>query len=123
MPLAASGLNAPGRDAKISATPAGPEALAGGPIGRLRDGDRVSFMIDPIRLEGTVDLVGEGQERFSPEEGERRLAKRPTHPGLTTDDAVPEDTRLWALLQAASGGTWGGCVYDYRSIADRLASG
>lgn len=101
----------------------GPEALAGGPIGRLRDGDRVSIMIDPIRLEGTVDLVGEGQERFSPEEGERRLAKRPTHPGLTTDDAVPEDTRLWALLQAASGGTWGGCVYDYRSIADRLASG
>src|SRR4051794_13958427 len=35
----------------------GPEALAGGPIGRVRDGDRIRIEIDRNRLEGTIDLV------------------------------------------------------------------
>src|SRR6185437_14704948 len=42
----------------------GPEALAGGPIGRVRDGDLIRIVIDRNRLEGTVDLVGEGAEVF-----------------------------------------------------------
>jgi len=33
------------------------------------------------------------------------------------------DTRLWAALQNASGGSWGGCVYDADRIADLLAKG
>ena len=54
----------------------GPEALAGGPIGKVRDGDRIQIVIDRNRLEGSVDLVGDGEERCSaPEEGARVLAR------------------------------------------------
>lgn len=35
----------------------GPEALAGGPIGKLKEGDRVRIVIDARRLEGSVDFV------------------------------------------------------------------
>ncbi len=52
-----------------------PEALAGGPIGKVRDGP---------------------------------------HPSL------PADTRLWAALQQASGGIWGGCVYDVDAVIAAL---
>ncbi|MEM8954755.1 MAG: hypothetical protein AAGD22_11430 [Verrucomicrobiota bacterium] len=33
---------------------------------------------------------------------------------------LPEDTRLWAALQPASGGAWGQCVYDTESIVASL---
>jgi putative YjhG/YagF family dehydratase len=98
----------------------GPEALAGGPIGKVKDGDWVRIVIDPHRLEGALDLVGEGRERFSAQEGSLRLAKRSAHPNLAAEAALPDDTRLWAVLQAVSGGTWGGCVYDFEAIAKRL---
>src|SRR5690242_5248490 len=48
----------------------GPEGLAGGPIGRLVDGDRIRIVIDRNRLEGTVDFVGDAQKACSPEEGD-----------------------------------------------------
>ncbi len=99
----------------------GPEALAGGPLGRLRDGDVVRLVVDRNQLTGSIDVVGEGDQRFSPEEGAVRLAGRPTHPGLAPHPDLPEDTRLWALLQGAGGGTWGGCVYDLEAIARRLS--
>lgn len=98
----------------------GPEGLAGGPIGKLKDGDVLSVLIDPIRLRGAIDLVGEGERRFSAEEGAKILAARPTRADLQPHPALPEDTRLWAALQAAGGGTWGGCVYDVESIVGRL---
>jgi putative YjhG/YagF family dehydratase len=101
----------------------GPEALAGGPLGKLRDGDVVRIVIDPHRLEGTIDFVGEGAQRFSPAEGARRLAERPSHPDLRPHPQLPEDTRLWAALQQAGGGTWGGCVYDLEAILERLQAG
>ena len=75
----------------------GPEALAGGPIGKVRDGDLVRIDID--RDEGTVDLVGEGERRFTPEEGASVLAARPPRGDLAA--ALPADTRLWAALQHA----------------------
>jgi xylonate dehydratase len=99
----------------------GPEALAGGPIGKLRDGDRVRIVIDRNRLEGSLDLVGEGETEFGPEEGARVLARRPPRPDLTPDPELPDDTRLWAVLQRVSGGTWGGCVYDVDAIVAALA--
>ena len=99
----------------------GPEALAGGPIGKLRDGDRVRIVIDRNRLEGSVDLVGEGGREFGAEEGARVLAQRPARADLAPDPGLPADTRLWAALQAASGGTWGGCVYDVDAIVAALA--
>jgi putative YjhG/YagF family dehydratase len=98
----------------------GPEALAGGPIGKVRDGDRIQIIIDRNRLEGSVDLVGEGETTFGPEEGARVLARRPPRPDLAADPGLPDDTRLWAALQAVSGGTWGGCVYDVEAIVQRL---
>jgi putative YjhG/YagF family dehydratase len=99
----------------------GPEALAGGPIGRLIEGDLVRIVVDRNRLEGSVDLVGHGEKIFGPEEGTRVLAGRPPRPDLAPDPSLPEDTRLWALLQQAGGGTWGGCVYDVDAIAAALA--
>jgi dihydroxyacid dehydratase/phosphogluconate dehydratase len=90
----------------------GPEGLAGGPIGKVLDGDVIRIEIDRLRLEGTVDLVGEGERRFTPVEGERILAARAPRPDLAPNAALPDDTRLWAALQSASGGTWAGCVYD-----------
>jgi putative YjhG/YagF family dehydratase len=98
-----------------------PEALAGGPIGRVRDGDTIEIIIDRSALRGAVDLVGEGEERFSAEEGRLRLASRTPRHDLSPHPALPDDTRLWAELVQASGGVWGGCVYDVDSIIDRLA--
>jgi len=98
----------------------GPEALAGGPIGRVRDGDLVRIVIDRVRLEGSVDLVGADVVTFDAGEGARVLAARPPRPDLAPDPALPDDTRLWAALQQAGGGAWGGCVYDVDAIIRRL---
>jgi putative YjhG/YagF family dehydratase len=100
----------------------GPEALAGGPIGKVRNGDRIRIVIDRNRPDGSVDLVGEGDVEFGPEEGTRVLARRSARPDLAPDPGLPADTRLWAALQAASGGTWGGCVYDVDAIVAALGS-
>jgi putative YjhG/YagF family dehydratase len=99
----------------------GPEALAGGPIGKVLDGDRIQIMIDRNNLVGTVDLVGEGDTIYGPEEGARVLAARPPRPDLSPHPALPADTRLWAALQQVSGGTWGGCVYDVDEIVNALS--
>lgn len=88
-----------------------PEAWAGGPIGKVRDGDRIRVIVDPIRLEGSVDVTSVD---------ESTLAARPVHPELLPDPRVPADTRLWAALCAASGGSWGGCVYDVDRITELL---
>jgi len=97
-----------------------PEGLAGGPIGRVREGDRIEIVIDTRRLEGTVNMVGDAERIFGAEEGARVLASRPPHPDLKPDPLLPADTRLWAALQAASGGPWAGAVYDLDAILSRL---
>ncbi|MGB8031532.1 MAG: YjhG/YagF family D-xylonate dehydratase [Terracidiphilus sp.] len=97
-----------------------PEALAEGPIGKVRDGDQIEIVIDRSRLEGSVDLVGESGEIFSAEEGARRLNSRNSRPDLAPHPEMPADTRLWAALVTASGGVWGGCVYDVDQIVSRL---
>jgi putative YjhG/YagF family dehydratase len=98
----------------------GPEALAGGPIGKVVDGDRIQVVVDRNRLEGSIDLVGAGDTTFGPEEGARVLASRPPRPDLSPDPDLPADTRLWAALQQVGGGTWGGCVYDVEAVVDAL---
>jgi putative YjhG/YagF family dehydratase len=97
-----------------------PEALAGGPIGKLRDGDRIQIVIDRNRLEGSIDLVSEGERMFDAEEGARVLAQRTPRSDLQPDPDLPADTRLWAALQRVSGGAWGGCVYDVEAIIETL---
>jgi putative YjhG/YagF family dehydratase len=99
----------------------GPEALAGGPIGRVRDGDLIRIVIDRHRLEGSIDLVGHGSTEFGPQEGTRILAERGPRPDLAPDPDLPADTRLWAALQRLGGGPWGGCVYDVDAIVTALA--
>jgi len=106
----------------------GPEALAGGPLGRVQEGDLIEIVIDRVNLRGSVNLVGHdgdrhGGLRYSPEEGARVLDARPPHPDLAPDPGLPDDTRLWAALQQVSGGTWGGCVYDVEAIIDHIRCG
>jgi dihydroxyacid dehydratase/phosphogluconate dehydratase len=101
----------------------GPEGLAGGPIGKVLDGDVIRIVIDRNRGEGSVDLVGEGERRFTPEEGATILTQRKIREDLSPHSALPEDTKLWAALQLASGGTWAGCVYDAERILEALKTG
>ena len=91
-----------------------PEAWADGPISRVRDGDTIRLVVDTRTLEGTVDFVGISETEFT---------ARGRHPSLRPDPRVPADTRLWAALQNASGGSWGGCVYDADRIAHLLELG
>jgi xylonate dehydratase len=98
----------------------GPEALAGGPIGRIQDGDQVRIEIDRRNLTGRVDLVGDSAGPLNPEQAAQTLAHRASHGDLAADPALPNDTRLWAALQQVGGGTWGGCVYDVDEIVRRL---
>jgi putative YjhG/YagF family dehydratase len=100
-----------------------PEGLAGGPLGKLRDGDTLRIHLDLKRIAGSIDLVGEHQQRFTPEEGTRILAGRAMRKDLAPNPALPDDTRLWAQLQLASGGVWRGCVYDVERIIAALRAG
>ena len=104
----------------------GPEALAGGPIGKLRDGDLIEIIIDRNNLTGSMNFVGEQSasdgttRRFSADEGAKLLAIREPSMPLAADPNLPDDTRWWALLQQLGGGTWGGCVYDVEALAKAL---
>jgi putative YjhG/YagF family dehydratase len=100
-----------------------PEALAGGPVGRLVDGDVIQIVIDPVALRASVDLVGRGDDVVGVEWGTAELARRRPRDDLGRDPRLPADTRLWAALQEISGGIWGGCVYDVEAIVKVLEAG
>lgn len=101
-----------------------PEALAGGPIGRIREGDIIEIVIDRQQLRGSVNFVGESEDRLLiPEEAAADLGRRPQRPDLAPHPELPDDTRLWATLIQVSGGVWGGCVYDTDLILAKLDSG
>ncbi len=100
-----------------------PEALSGGPIGKLRDGDLVEIVVDRVKLEGTVNFVGQEGAVAGAEAGARILAERPARDDLAADPGLPDDTRLWAALQDASGGAWGGSVFDVDAILRVLDAG
>lgn len=99
---------------------ASPEALAGGPIGKLREGDQIQIVIDRNKLEGSIDLVGRNGKIFGPLEGVQILAASPPRDDLSPHPDLPEDTRLWAALQQTGGGAWGGCVFDVDAIVEAL---
>ena len=101
----------------------GPEALADGPIGRVRDGDRIEIIVDRNELKGSVNLIGTADRDLTPEEADQLLASRGRLDGLAEDEALHDDTRLWAALQKVGGGTWGGCVYDVEKIVETLEAG
>jgi len=100
-----------------------PEALAGGPIGRILEGDVIEIVIDRERLHGSVNFIGESSDKIlTAGEAAALLATRPQRTDLATHPALPDDTRLWAALVQASGGVWGGCVYDTDLIVAKLNS-
>jgi putative YjhG/YagF family dehydratase len=100
-----------------------PEALAGGPIGKLRDGDLIEIVVNRQTLEGSINIVGDARGAVGADEAAGVLALREPHPDLAPDPALPDDTRIWAALQDASGGTWGGAVFDAESILRVIAAG
>lgn len=87
-----------------------PEARAGGPIGKVRDGDLIRIRIDCRNMTGSVDYAGDIEE----------LLARSMNEKVQPLPNVPDDTRLWAAMQNVSGGTWGGCVYDVDAIIAKL---
>ncbi|HTB98920.1 MAG TPA: YjhG/YagF family D-xylonate dehydratase [Terracidiphilus sp.] len=97
-----------------------PEALAGGPIGKILEGDEIEIAVDRSRMIGSVHFVGDAQSEFTAEEGARRLEQREPRADLKPHPKLPDDTKLWAALVQASGGVWGGCVYDAEQIVARL---
>jgi dihydroxyacid dehydratase/phosphogluconate dehydratase len=101
----------------------GPEALDEGPIGRVRDDDVIEIVIDRVALTGSVNLVGPMGRTLEADDCEALLRSRPPHPGLAPHPKLPADSRLWAALQRASGGTWGGCIYDVDRIVAALEAG
>ena len=90
----------------------GPESLSGGPIGKLRDGDKVKIEINKDHCVGRIDYVGDVDV----------FQKRPMNPNLKEDPNMPESVKLWAALQNTGGGTWGGCVPNVREIIKKLNS-
>ena len=100
-----------------------PEALAGGQLGKILDGDLIEIAIDRVRLKGSVNFVGATGAEFSAEEGASMLAERSPRTDLHAHPDLPNDTRLWAALVQASGGVWGGCVYDVDAIVGLLNKG
>ena len=94
----------------------GPEALDGGPIGKLLENDLIEIIIDTLNLEGSINLVGQNNQNFGVSWGNKELKKRDQRKDLKPQDGIPEDTILWAHLQSLSGGPWNGCVYDSESI-------
>src|SRR2546430_13505876 len=100
----------------------GPEALHGGPIGRVRDDDLIEIVIDRRALTGSVDLVGVAGERLDRGAGAALLAGRDPYPGLAPHAALPADTRLGAAPPPASGGARGGGVDDAGGIPRPLAA-
>ncbi len=101
----------------------GPEALAGGPIGKLRDGDVIDIVIDRNTLEGRINLVAADGRELAPPEADHLLSQRTPHPALHMHKQLPDDSRLWAALQKASGGVWNGCIYDVDRIVEVIEAG
>lgn len=101
----------------------GPEALAGGPIGKLREDDLVEIIIDRVRLEGHINFLGPDGQELDASTATALLNARESHPEIKPDAKLPDDTRLWAALQAVSGGTWRGCIYDVDRIIEVLNAG
>ncbi|WP_033827578.1 YjhG/YagF family D-xylonate dehydratase [Bacillus andreraoultii] len=101
----------------------GPEALAGGPLGKIQNGDIIEIIVDCSNLDGSINFIGTEDRRMTPEEGAKILAARESNSKMGPDADLPEDTRLWAALQSISGGTWRGCVYDVDRILEVIEAG
>ena len=101
----------------------GPEALAGGPIGKVKDGDIIQIEIDRNNLTGKINFVGmDINHPITPEKGAKILAARPAateiHPDLRPHPHLPAHTQMWAAILKNPG-----CVYDPDSITHWIEAG
>jgi len=101
----------------------GPEALAGGPIGKIKEGDLITIEINTVKLSGSINLVWENSIEHGIDWGSKQLETRQIPKDLKPHPELPDDSKLWAALQSASGGTWGGCVFDVESIVKAISAG
>lgn len=101
----------------------GPEALAGGPLGKLKQGDQIEIVIDTTGGPSSLNLVGHGAQVFTAAKADAELRRRPLRTDLGPAPGLPAHTRMWAALQNTSGGVWGGCVYDAEAIVAALGKG
>ena len=83
----------------------------------------IEIVVDRNTLEGTINLVGENGQSHGAEWGDAELDGRPDPDDLEPHPSLPDDSRLWAALQHASGGTWGGCVFDVDTIVETIDAG
>lgn len=90
----------------------GPEGLAGGPIGEVLDGDDIRIQLDCHRLESAWIWSVRVAAALRLRKAQSWWRAGPPRPDMAPHAALPDDTRRWAALQQAGGGTWGGCVYD-----------
>jgi hypothetical protein len=81
-------------------------------------------VVDRNDLVGAINFIGtEADGELPLDEATRILNMRPSHPDLRPHEKLPDDTRLWAALQNASGGIWSGCVFDTNRIIELLEAG
>jgi len=92
-------------------------------ISKLKEGDTLEIIVDQNNLTGSINFIGEGDERVSVEAGAKILAARIPSVDLSIDSEIPDDTRLWAMLQQSEGGTWASCDYDVEYICETLERG
>ena len=57
-----------------------PEALAGGPIGKVLDGDMIEIVVDRVNLEGSVNLVGARRREVRRGRRHARAGRAPAAP-------------------------------------------
>ncbi len=67
----------------------GPEALAGGPLCKVRENDLISLHINRLSMDGKIDFVGTNDRHLSPEEGAVVLASGTPIPALPPTPACP----------------------------------
>lgn len=97
-----------------------PSALAGGPIGKILDGDQIEIVIDQKSLVGSVDLIGDKNtpvNQCSRNHGEKILNSRKLRDDLACDPELPMSVKLWAAMQD---GTANGCVFDEEALIAKL---
>ncbi|MCP4296890.1 MAG: hypothetical protein GY786_14910 [Proteobacteria bacterium] len=97
----------------------GPEAMVGGPYGRVRDGDIIDIYLNRKKPEGSINIMGDSSialENADIELGNSILEKRSPREDLAAHPDMPKSVRLWSILQESGGGIWGGCVNDVDSI-------
>ena len=77
----------------------GPEALAGGPIGRVHEGDLIEIIVDRNDLTGSINLVGENDEHLGVDWGTTELENRSTPDNLAP---TPSNARRFPTMGCSS---------------------